>query len=152
MEYTVALCCWEFCHRIFSFRQSHHLKKKNCTGPHIIAMHSNQHNFTYEIHTILFLGRCSRYQPFIIIILWLFHSLLTCRLVYNTNSYISMHYHHVMHLIIISIGIHIPTTLNVKIFKLEIDCIISIIIQIMLNIHRIDIHIGSYVLKVQVYH
>ena len=70
--------------------------KKNCTGPHIIVMHSNQYNSTYKIHTILFPGRDSQHHPFIIIILWLFHSLLTCRLVYNTNSYISMHYHHVI--------------------------------------------------------
>jgi hypothetical protein len=68
---------------------------KTCTCPLMIAMHLNQHNFTYKIHTIMFLVRCSRHQPFIIIILWIFHSLLTCRLVYNTNPYISMHYHRV---------------------------------------------------------
>jgi hypothetical protein len=136
-------------------------------------MHSNQHNFTYKDSYHMVSRSVSMASNFIIIILWLFHSPLTCRLVYNTNTYISMHYHHVN-----SFNHNIPIiqiTLNIhRIYILIIDCIISIIIQIMLNIHRIGIHIidciifniiqitlnihrivihiGSYVLKLQVYH
>jgi hypothetical protein len=76
------------------FRQSHHLK--SCTGPHIIAMHSNQYNFTYKDSYHIVSRSVVMTSTFITIIPWLFHSPLTCRLVYNTNSYISMHYHHVI--------------------------------------------------------
>ena len=62
----------------------------------------NRDNFRYKIYTILFPGRCSQHQPFIIIILWLFHSPLTCRLVYNTTHTYPCIIIMWMHLIIIS--------------------------------------------------
>jgi hypothetical protein len=51
------------------------------------------------------------------------------------------------------ISIIIQIMLNIHRIDIHIiDCIIFIIIQITLNIHRIVIQIGSYVLKFQVYH
>jgi hypothetical protein len=123
MEYTVAPCCWEFCHRLFSFGQSHHLK--SCTGPHIIAMHPNQYNFTYKDSYHIVSWSMVMTSTFITIIPWLFHSPITCRLVCNTNSYISMHYHHV---IAYNHNFNLVSTYQQfyhQVFKLEIDLIIS---------------------------
>ena len=85
---------------------------KTYTCPHIIAMHFNQYNFTYKIYTILLPRRCSRHQPFIIIIILLFHRLLTCRLLYNTTHTYPCIIIMWMHLIIISILY--PRTNNFK--------------------------------------
>ena len=68
---------------------------KTCTCPHIIVIHLNQHNFTYKYSYHIVSQSMVMTSTFITIILWLFHSPLTCRLVYNANSCISMHYHHV---------------------------------------------------------
>ena len=76
------------------FGQSHHLK--TCTGPQIKAMHSYQYNFTYKDPYHIVSWSVVMTSTFITIILWLFHSPMTYRLFYNTNSYISMHYHHVI--------------------------------------------------------
>jgi hypothetical protein len=75
------------------FGQSHHLK--TCTGPYIITVHLYQYNFTYKDSYHIVSRSVVMTSTFITIIPWLFHSPLTCKLVYNTNSYISMHYHHV---------------------------------------------------------
>ena len=99
------------------------LVPKLCNSPHIIAMHPNQYNFPHIIHTIMFLSsgphiHFHHHYPLAI------SQPITCRLVCNTNSYISMHYHHVIaylhHFNLVSLYRYV----NIKVFQLEIDLII----------------------------